>query len=212
MSETRTDWAAWHQEYDDPASPLSRRLLIVQEQIRSALPDSPPPDRFRVISLCAGRGEDLIGVLSTYPHADLVWARMLELDGENVAAMQDRAVAAGVRLDVVQGDAGEPSLYADIAPAHLVLACGLFGNISAADARFTILSLPQFCQTGARVIWTRSRRAPDLTPQLRLWFQEAGFEELSFVAPQGVLFSVGSCRFLGAPQPPSGQRLFSFCR
>jgi hypothetical protein len=206
------DWVAWHEEYADPGSPLSRRLLVVQEQIRRALPARRPSGRLRVISLCAGRGEDLIGVLARYPHRERVWVRMVELDGVNVAAMRARARAAGVQLDIVQVDAAQSSVYAAIAPADLVLVCGVFGNISPEDVGFTIRSLPQLCRTGATVIWTRSRRPPDLTPQIRRWLAGAGFEETAFVAPDGMVFSVGSSRFLGVPQPLGRDRLFSFRR
>jgi hypothetical protein len=61
------------------------------------------------------------------------------------------------------------------------------------------------------VIWTRSRRPPDLTPAVRGWFAEAGFRELAFDAPPGMLFTVGVHRFTGRPEPldPSGL-LFAF--
>jgi hypothetical protein len=32
------------------------------------------------------------------------------------------------------------------------------------------------------VIWTRGRRPPDLTPQVRAWFSENGFTEVAFDA------------------------------
>ena len=33
------------------------------------------------------------------------------------------------------------------------------------------------------MIWTRHRREPDLTPQIRDWFPASGFEEIAFDAP-----------------------------
>jgi len=60
------DWYDWHAPYDDPESGLSRRLSWVQDRIRVAL-DEAPPGPFRAISLCAGQGRDLIGVLSGHP-------------------------------------------------------------------------------------------------------------------------------------------------
>jgi uncharacterized protein (UPF0548 family) len=96
-------------------------------------------------------------------------------------------------------------------PADLVLMAGVFGNVSDADVFRTIEALPQLCASGATVIWTRSRRAPDLTPTLRCWLKEAGFGEQAFRAPDGQLFSVGVHRFAGVPVPlsPPG-RLFKF--
>src|SRR6185437_12861282 len=80
-----------------------------------------------------------------------------------------------------------------------------------ADVRGTISALPELCAAGATVIWTRTRRAPDLTPAVRRWLGAAGFAEQAFHAPAGELFSVGVHRFTGAPRPmtPRG-RLFRF--
>jgi hypothetical protein len=208
---TSTDWVAWHDDYADPASALSRRLRVVQDQLRRALPIR-DPEPINVISVCAGRGEDLIEVLRGYPHAGLVRARLVELDPRNVVAMSTAADAAGLELDIVHRDAAEPSSYAGVAPADVVLLCGVLGNISEPDVRFTIASLPQLCRTGGTVIWTRSRRPPDLTPRIRGWFAESGFSELAFVGPADALFSVGAARFDGRPQPLGTRRLFTFTR
>jgi hypothetical protein len=206
-----TDWVAWHRDYEDPASALSRRLRVVQDQLRRALP-ARPWEPVKVISLCAGRGDDLIEVLSDYPYAGLARSRLVELDSRNVAAMSESARARGLTLDIVHGDAAEPSLYEGMVPADVVLLCGVLGNISDRDVRVTIASLPQLCRTGGTVIWTRSRRPPDLTPRVRRWFAEFSFSELAFVAPDDALFSVGVARFDGRSQRLGTRRLFTFNR
>ena len=206
---TSTDWVAWHRDYEDPGSALSRRLRVVQDQLRRALPMR-PREPVKVVSLCAGRADDLIGVLRDYPHADLVRARLVELDPGNVDAMSASARAAGLELEVVQGDAAQPSFYEGFVPADVVLLCGVLGNISTPDVRSMIASLPQLCRTGATVIWTRSRRPPDLTPRVRRWFAAAGFSELAFVAPADTLFSVGAARFDGRPEPLGTRWFFTF--
>jgi hypothetical protein len=223
MSAAATDWEAWHDAYDDPDSSLSRRLRIVQREIGGALP-ARPRKPFRVLSLCAGRGDDLIGALSDYPYADKVSAWLIERDPRNVRAIARAAHDAGLdleNLEIIQGDAGDPRLYAGAAPADLVLLCGVLGNISDADVRATVSAMPQLCRTGGTVIWTRTRRPPDLTPRVRRWFVEAGFAELTFIAPDDELFSVGTDRLVHElqpqpqPQPPSlgeARRLFSFVK
>jgi hypothetical protein len=50
-----TDWAAWHEAYEDPASGHSLRLRIVQRLLSDAL-DRCPPGAIRVLSLCGGGG------------------------------------------------------------------------------------------------------------------------------------------------------------
>ena len=121
------DWYAWHADYDRPGSGLAQRLGWVQERIRVAL-DTAPPGRVRAISLCAGQGRDLIGVLATHPRRDDVTARLVELDPRNTAVARRLAAEAGLTgVEVVTGDASLASQYASLVPAYLVVACGLFG-------------------------------------------------------------------------------------
>jgi hypothetical protein len=210
MNPEHRDWLAWHQPYEDKASPLSRRLAIVQSEIRLILPDT-LTDPFTVLSLCAGQGEDLLGMLRHYPDAAHIRARLVELDGRNVAILREKATRAGLaHLEIVHGDAADTTLYKGIVPVDLVLVCGVFGNISDADIWRTIAALPQMTKVGGSVIWTRSRRRPDPTPRIRQALQAAGFTETAFHAPTDVLFTVGSCRFQGEPQPLQAARLFTF--
>jgi hypothetical protein len=120
-----------------------------------------------------------------------------------------------VVVDVRQGDAARPELYADAdaVAADLLLLAGVFGNISDEDVRGTIHALPLLCAPGARVIWTRHREEPDLTPQIRSWFADEGFEEQSFTAPPDVRFTVGVHDLVGTLAPRAmPERLFTFFR
>lgn len=157
-----------------------------------------------VVSACAGQGHDLIGVLPDRPDAHRVRARLLEYDERNVDAARAAAAQAGLaRIDVRRADAGDPASYRGAVPAHLVLLTGVFGNISDDDIHATVTALPQLCGPAATVIWTRTRRSPDLTGTIRGWFRDAGFAELAFTAPPDVQFSVGVHRLTAAPQPMS---------
>ena len=195
--------------YADADSPLSRRLRLVRHHVDAWL-DERQGEALTAVSACAGQGHDLLGVLVTRPDAHRVRATLLENDDRNVAAA--RAAAADLpNVRVVQADAGDLAAYVGAVPADLVLMAGVFGNVSDADVHRTIEALPQLCAPGATVIWTRSRRAPDLTPTLRCWLQEARLIEHAFHAPDGVLFSVGVHRFAGVPVPLSSSgRLFQF--
>ena len=208
---TTTDWVAWHDAYADERSALSRRLRVVRGFVRDALAGRPPAS-FRVVSVCAGRGDDLVPVLRDHPLARQVRGRLVELDPDNAQALRQAVDAAGLDLEVVKGDAGDLAAYDGAVPADLVLLCGVLGNVSDEDARAIVRSMPQFCAGGATVIWTRSRRAPDLTPRIRGWFAEAGCSELAFVAPGDASFSVGMARFRGTPQPLRRGQLFRFTR
>jgi hypothetical protein len=210
---TSTDWLEWHAPYDDEASPLSRRLRAVQRGIRGHL-DNRGDRAVQAISACAGQGRDLLEVLATHPASDRVTARLVELDPRNVAIARAAAAANGLTgVEVVAGDAGTVDTYLGAVPADLVLFCGVFGNISEDDIAATIRALPELCAPDATVIWTRGRQAPDLRPSVRQWFAEAGFDEVSFEAPDDVRWSVGVHRLTADPVPPvPGRRLFTFTR
>ena len=205
------DWAEWHQSYEDPASHLGRRLVIVQQRIRDAL-DRHPDGTVRVVSMCAGEGRDLVGALAAHPRRDDVEARLVELDPRNVETARTAIAATGLHgIYVLMGDAGTTDSYAGAVPADLVMVCGVFGNVSDDDIARTIRLLPQFCTPGATVILTRHRLDPDLTPTIREWFGDAGFGELHFDAPSDDWFTVGVHRLRKEPQVlEPATRLFDF--
>lgn len=204
------DWFNWHDKYDDPGSSLMRRLRNVQEQIRFAL-DNCPSGPLRVVSLCAGQGRDLLEVLADHPRRDDIHARLVDLDQQNTSIAKERARSVGLnQVEVATADASLTDQYLDIAPAHLVLICGLFGNISDEDVQLTIDSCTQLCREGGIVIWTRHRRPPDRVPLICEWFAKAGFD-LHWLAEDDPDHGVGTHRFLGKSQPLlAGVRMFTF--
>ncbi|MET0699011.1 MAG: class I SAM-dependent methyltransferase [Mycobacterium sp.] len=205
------DWSNWHEGYADPDSDLSRRLTYVQRRLSDGLAAA-PAGPIRLISLCAGEGRDVLGVLPTHPRRGDVTARLVELNPDIAAVARTTAAELGLTaVEVVTGDAALVSAYAGLAPADVVLACGIFGNVSEADIRNTISGLRQLSKPGATVLWTRHRGAPDLTPQIRSWFREAGFDEVGFDYEDGRRFSVGSQVFRSTTAPlDSSARLFEF--
>jgi hypothetical protein len=205
------DWVEWHRDYDDPDSLLSRRGVLVQGHLRAELERAPAGD-VRLISLCAGQGRDVIGVLTGHPRRDDVRARLVELDERNVAFARQAAQVAGLHgVEVWRADAGITDACAGAVPAQVVLACGIFGNITDSDIQATVAALPSLCAPNALVLWTRHRLPPDLTPAIRSWFKEASFREEAFDDSQDGFMSVGAHRLTGDPAPLAlGQRLFWF--
>lgn len=205
-----SEWIDWHRQYT-PGSPLSRRLDLVRDFLKQAL-DAAPEGRIRVVSMCAGDGRDLLGVLPHHPRGRDVIARLVELDASLAAAAEERARREGLRdIEVVCGDAGGSDAYEGAVPAGIVMVCGVFGNITDSDVRTTVGRLPELCAPAASVIWTRGTFAPDLTPQIRSWFARAGFDEQRFVAIPGTSASVGLHRLVTQPrQLQRGAHLFSF--
>jgi hypothetical protein len=205
------DWVHWHAGYDADG-PLARRLAIVQRHIREGL-DARAGKPISVLSMCSGDGRDLLGVLSDHPAGkDDVAGRLVELDPTLSAAARRRIRDASLAgLEVVNEDAGVTTAYIGAAPADLVLACGVFGNVSDADIERTIRAMPMLCKEGATVIWTRHRRPPDLTPAICRWFREAGFENVAFEEVRDSMASVGVELFRGRPLPlVPDVRLFHF--
>jgi hypothetical protein len=193
-------WVGWHSQYAEHGSALSRRLRDVQQQISRYL-DAAPPSDLSILSLCAGQGDDLLGVLPTHPAAARVRADLVELEEGNVSVARERIARLKLdRVEVHQADAGLSDTYAGLVPADLVLVCGLFGNMTDRDVATTIAALPQLCSANARVIWTRHRRPPDLTPRIKEWFAAAGFHELRFHSPETNWWAVGTHRLMSEPQ------------
>ncbi len=202
---------AWHEPYEDPDSYLSARLAEVQRQLARALEEC-APGPIGVLSLCAGQGRDLLGVLSDHPRAGDVSARLVELDAHNAAFARALAARLGlVGVQVLEADAGNSDAFEGAVPADIVMVCGVFGNISENDIARTISFLPTLCAEGARVIWTRHRREPDATSAMRAAFERVGFVEEEWSAPSGFSYGVGTHRLASAPGHfVAGRRLFAF--
>ncbi|MGI8608050.1 MAG: class I SAM-dependent methyltransferase family protein [Candidatus Dormibacteria bacterium] len=205
-----SEWVEWHQGYQGE-QPLTKRLIVVQDLIREAL-DHCPSGPIRAISICAGDGRDLLGVVQTHPRGPDVRARLVDLDPDLVESGRVRAAQIKVgEIDFQLADASLTDVYAGAVPANLILVCGVFGNITDDDVRRTIDHLHELCAPRATVIWTRGRFEPDLTPTIRGWFSEAGFEEATFVPILGTTASVGSHRIVRTPAPIRARvRLFTF--
>jgi hypothetical protein len=204
------DWHDWHHAYDAPGSALGRRLKVVQEQIRAAL-DEAPPGPIRVISVCAGQGRDLLEVLADHARRDDVTARLVEWDPRNAAAARGAAEAAGLeRVEVVVGDAALTDQYQGLAPAELVLFCGVFGNITDEDVERSVSACTRLCAHGGTLVWTRHRKPPDLVPRICDWLEQRGFVRRWLSEPDAG-FGVGVHRFDGEPGPlPPAERMFHF--
>jgi hypothetical protein len=193
---------AWHEAYDDPSSALSARLQLVQAHLAAAI-DRAPAGPVRLVSLCAGQGHDVIGVLDDHPRRGDVSAVLVEADTDNAAAARELATGAGLaQVEVRRADASRVASFADALPAGVLLLCGIFGNVSEPDIEHTIAAAATFVTPGATVIWTRHRRPPDRTPRFRALFTAAGFEEIAFGSPETApQIGVGAARFRGTATP-----------
>lgn len=210
------DYLAWHEQYDDPGSSLPRRLALVREVLRAELDARPGP--VRVVSLCAGDGRDILGVLAEREDAARVSVTLVEVLPELVE--RARSAAAGVEADVqvVAGDAGCSQTYVGLVtvPADVVLLVGVLGNISDADVAATVAAMPCLCASGATLLWSRGRSlegADDFVTPVREAFAAAGFTEVSIRSfdVQDDRTALSVVRFDRAPMPLGPrQRWFTF--
>ena len=209
------DWVAWHEAYERPGSDLSQRLGVVRDQLARALVRC-PPGPIRLLSLCAGDARDVLDVLATHPRSADVTAVLVETDEllterarASVASLPDGSGAVEVRT----ADAGAVDVWADVVPAQVVLACGVFGNLERDQVERCISTLPVACARGALLLWTRGRGPEDPGPDLDRWLRTAGFEPVARVAPERARYRVGVDTYVGpSRQPVPGERLFSSFR
>lgn len=212
-----TDWGQWHRDYDQPNSSLAQRLQVVQHYLRQALTEitSSQPGQQQLISICAGDGRDVLPVLAAHHTTRRVRALLVELDPRLANRARTTAIQLGLHAVTVRTtDAGITDVYTDIAPAHVVLACGVFGNITTKHVKRTIATLPRLLTGGGVVIWTRGRPSnePDPSLDIRTWLASHGFTELSFTAPTNAKFRVGIHRLDTPATDPlaPGTQMFAF--
>ena len=196
------DYLAWHELYDDPGSSLPRRLALVREVLRGELDARPGP--VRVVSLCAGDGRDILGVLAEREDAARVSVTLVEVLPELV----ERARSAAADVEVVAADAGCSETYVGLAtvPADVVLLVGVLGNVSDADVAATVAGMPRLCASGATLVWSRGRSlegADDFVTPVRKAFSAAGFAEVCIRSfdVEDDRTALGIVRFDGPPVP-----------
>jgi hypothetical protein len=196
--------------YEDPASALSQRLDAVVSLLRNYL-DNALAGKIMVLSLCSGEARDLRDAAAGHPRASDLVGRVIESDPVLSARATERLAAVAPHVESRCADATDPREFADLLPVDVLLLCGIFGNISDDDIQATIAAIPELCRSGACVIWTRHRRAPDLTPSVRTWFDAAGCVSTGLVSAGVGGFAVGAERFAGTPMRMSrSEPLFTF--
>lgn len=216
MTDARMDWQAWHRDYDDPASPVSRRLVEVRSRLAADLAARTGP--VRLLSLCAGDARDAIPVVAASDRD--VEVCLVELDPGLAAASRIAAADTGLRVDVRAGDAATPATYDDRLPVDVLMLVGVLGNVSDADGEATIAAAAAMLAPGGTVIWTRSNRfrsAPahtyaDPAVWVRDRFEQHGFETVAYVSPDDMAWRLGVSRLVVPSADPLPERLFTFVR
>src|SRR5260370_4098542 len=98
-------------QYDDPNSALAERLRIVQLRLGEQL-TARPIGPVRLISMCAGQGRELFGVIPTHQRRLDVTGALVELAPANVRKARELAALHGLTsLEVIAGDAALSDVY-----------------------------------------------------------------------------------------------------
>jgi hypothetical protein len=211
------DWLKWYEGYDT-SSDRQARLRLVREHIAWCL-DACPPGPIRVISVCAGDGRDLVGLLPDHRRLGDVRAWLVEINQELVergSAAIERASLAG-RLAYLATDATLFSAYTSVTPADLVVAAGVFGNLRPTEVARFIQGLSSLCRPGGFVVWTRHRLyslyndGPSALARIRDLFRDADFEAVAEDLSSDAGYVIGTHRHAGVWTPTMKEhRWFEF--
>jgi hypothetical protein len=216
------DWYKWHDAYDhDPA--LKKRLVLVRNHLSRCL-DRSAPGEVRVISVCAGDGRDILRTLVDHKRLADTRVRLVELDPNLVADGKDACQALGLssHVEFVIGDATDPSSYRAVAPANIVVMCGMLGLVDLPELPNVVRAMQALCRHKGHVVWTRRLDWRDGVRQIKVLQElmaKAGFRRAALnVTSFGALlwkaprasFAVGTHRYDGEPITlPEGGRLFT---
>ena len=190
-----------------------QRLAAVQEQLAAAL-DIAPPGPVRIVSMCAGDGRDVIGVLQSHERRNDVTASLVELNPESVAAGIVQAKSAGLEDVIVflNTDATDFATYLDIAPADIVLACGVWGHVPGDERERLVGALGSLCKPGGSVIWTRGiSKGRQRLEEIESLFAAPDWARLHVSVTPDERFAVATYRYCGpAIELPASGRIFHF--
>jgi SAM-dependent methyltransferase len=207
-------WSDWPQEVYQRQT-YQQRLLKVQEHFAECL-DNAPPGPVRVLSICAGDGRDVIGVLSSHPRQTDVTAWLVESNRQSIAIGTRQAASAGLATTVnfVSGDATLYETYKDIAPADIILVCGVWGHVAPDQRALLVASIASLCKPDGVVIWTRGLW-PNMSglQEIQSHFAGADWDKVRVTNTPDQKWAVATYGYTGPPhQLPTSGRLFRFQR
>jgi hypothetical protein len=190
-----------------------QRLAAVQEHLAKRL-DVAPVGPVRIISICAGDGRDLLGVLEMHRRRNDVTAWLVEQSLQSVSASAARARALGLDSAVrfLHADATGYKTYHGIAPADIVLLCGVWGHVPVHDRASVIRALTCFCKPGGAVIWSRAvAKGMIRLQQIQALFAGPSWEQISLTFTPDETWAVATHRFCGpAVDLPKEGQIFHF--
>lgn len=77
---------------------------------------------------------------------------MVELDADLIA--EGEALNLSGQIEFVGGDATDPDVYRAVAPADIMLMCGMLGLIEHAELPNIVKTMQAPCRSGGSIVWT----------------------------------------------------------
>jgi ubiquinone/menaquinone biosynthesis C-methylase UbiE len=209
---SRVNWSGWPElAYQRPN--YRERLRVVQEQLAECL-DQAPHNPLRLLSICAGDGRDVIGVLQSHRRREDVEAYLVELNGQSVSEGVKNVRGSGLEnvVKFIHADATEYSTYKNLAPCDIVLICGVWGHVTANERANLIHALALFCKPSGKVIWTRKiSKGEHMLKVVQSQFDEASWTLVRQSSTSDNKWAVCTYRYHGpALEVPANGRIFSF--
>jgi putative methyltransferase len=207
-------WKGWPAEAYSEVR-YQQRLEAVQEHLRKNLNEA-PAGPLRLISICAGDGRDVIGVLQTHKRRTDVSAWLVELDRESVAAGVRETSIVGLDdiVRFINGDATDYTTYEGIAPANVVLACGVWGHVPAHERASLAGAIAELCKLRGTITWTRGVSAGMVRlNEIERLFVRPRWENVRTTITADKRWAVATYRNFGPPVAlPVAGRIFNFQR
>ncbi len=138
-------WMGWSDTAYQKQS-YQQRLLLVQRHLSESL-DVAPCGTVRILSMFAGDGRDVVNVLGKHPRRGEVLAWLVEQNSQSVASGIRRSaeVGLGTATTFLEKDATQYAAYHGLAPAHIVLLCGVWGHVPIRERGQLIQALASLC-------------------------------------------------------------------
>jgi len=191
------------------------RLSVVQAHLTECL-EVAPAGPLRIVSVCAGDGRDVIGVLRSHPRRTEVTAWLVELDRVSVTAGIQLTTSEGLGKSVnfLHKDATAFETYLQIAPSDILLVCGVWGHVPVDERSQLVYALSCFCRPGGTVIWTcGAKKGGNRVQAIQSLFTGSSWECVRLSSTPDQRWAVATHRYCGPPNalPRSGP-IFNFQR
>jgi 2-polyprenyl-3-methyl-5-hydroxy-6-metoxy-1,4-benzoquinol methylase len=192
-----------------------KRLQAVQDHFAASLAEA-EPGPVRVVSICAGDGRDVMGVLESHARREDVNAWLVELDRKSVEAGIKRRDATGLSklVTFLHADATDFATFKNILPCDIVMVCGVWGHVPPAERLSLVKALGKFCKPGGTVVWSRGvDRGRSRFTDIQALFEHNSFERVSESITPDDKWAICTHRYMGRPvEVPTSGRIFNFQR